>query len=233
MVAGGASAQRVSLAVELRSGTCAGPGEAMASTPAAPLGNAASQALPPYLGAVIEALDGPAAIERTTIEASLAEIGGDDHAVGVLAVSDAGVNGLACGELGVFEPQGPDIQVGLRLQDGSGRTGVAWLHDNGDGTTSAWVVVTAFAGDEETAPRVDVYIVRSIYGPDPLGIQPGTTVTWTNEDRTPHTVTDVDYAFDSGYLAQEDTYSRTFDTPGTFAYFCVYHPRMRGTVIVE
>jgi hypothetical protein len=42
-------------------------------------------------------------------------------------------------------------------------------------------------------------------------------------------------AFDSGIVLKQarDSYSHTFDTAGTFAYFCAVHPdTMRGTVTV-
>ncbi len=46
----------------------------------------------------------------------------------------------------------------------------------------------------------------------------GTTVTWTNNDATPHTVTSTDGVFDSGGLDSGETFSFTFDSPGEFAY---------------
>ena len=34
---------------------------------------------------------------------------------------------------------GADVAVGLAEQNGSGHSGVAWLHDNGDDTTTVYV----------------------------------------------------------------------------------------------
>src|SRR3982751_2905544 len=48
----------------------------------------------------------------------------------------------------------------------------------------------------------------------------GTTVTWTNNDYTTHTVTADDNSFSSNYLNQGETYSYTFDSIGTFKYHC-------------
>ena len=232
LVAPGAAAEGVPPSVELLAGTCDGPGEAVATLSDAPDGSPAQESTLPALAAVIEALDG-SVVERATIVLPLRDIAVGDRVIAVRDSSDAAATGLACGELGAFEPQGTDIQVGLAEQDDSGRNGVAWLHDNGDGTTSLSVVLSSPAEAEPAEAHVEVAIVGSIYGPNPLEIAPGTTVTWRNEDTTPHTTTDVDFGFDSGYMAQGDTWTRTFETPGTYPYFCVYHPRMRGTVIVD
>jgi plastocyanin len=48
-----------------------------------------------------------------------------------------------------------------------------------------------------------------------------------------HTVTAADGSFDSGYLDQGDTWTHTFETPGSFEYSCLPHPWMRAKVIVE
>ena len=60
----------------------------------------------------------------------------------------------------------------------------------------------------------------------------GTTVVVTNVDSAPHTWTAVDGAFDSGSLGQGETFEFTFDTPGSFEYFCNFHPSMTGTITV-
>jgi plastocyanin len=83
------------------------------------------------------------------------------------------------------------------------------------------------------------------YAPNPLKINIGDTVTWTNRDSQPHTVTSgtgpSDSAsgdeFDSSpnfnpILAPQATFSHTFETAGEFPYYCGLHPNMAGTVIV-
>jgi plastocyanin len=232
LVPAGVAAQGVPLSVEFRSGICAEPGEAVARVPGDSVDGASEGSFPAPLGAVIEAFDA-AVVERVTLAASLVEIAADDHVIDVRSGDGSPSDDLACGELAAFESLGPDVQVGLSEQNGSGHSGVAWLHDNGDGTTAVAIVV---APPAEVAPAdapVGITIAKSSYDPNPIEIAVGTTITWTNEDLLPHTVTDVDFTFDSGYMAQGDVWSRTFETPGTFSYFCVYHPRMRGAVIVS
>jgi len=73
-------------------------------------------------------------------------------------------------------------------------------------------------------------------------ITAGDTVVWDNLDG-PHTVTQCDAAFstcppsggfDSGFLNPGDTFPQTFDSPGTFSYWCSFHSvQMRGRMIVE
>jgi hypothetical protein len=77
-----------------------------------------------------------------------------------------------------------------------------------------------------------VTIVSRAYQPAALTIEAGQTVTWTNRGFTPHTVTAVSGAFDSGRLNLGESFKVTFSTPGTFAYACTIHPSMKGTVTV-
>ena len=66
-----------------------------------------------------------------------------------------------------------------------------------------------------------------------LTVKPGTTVTWTNADDIPHTVTSNTGVFKSKVLDSGDKFSFTFAKPGQFGYFCSLHPHMTGTVIVK
>ena len=83
-----------------------------------------------------------------------------------------------------------------------------------------------------TAP---VTIRNFAFDPPQMRIAVGRSVTWTNEDPVPHTATSTatPRAFDSGNLDQGQSFSFAFDKPGTYPYLCIYHPYMKGTVIVE
>ena len=63
-----------------------------------------------------------------------------------------------------------------------------------------------------------------------LGVN--STVVWTNNDGSPHTVTSNGGTFDSGNMAPGQSFTYTFTSAGTFAYHCTYHPWMTGTVVV-
>ena len=78
-----------------------------------------------------------------------------------------------------------------------------------------------------------VAIADFAFSPATLTITAGDTVTWTNEDPVVHTATSTTGAFDSGDLAQGESFSLTFTTPGTYAYLCTPHPSMTGQIVVE
>ena len=70
-----------------------------------------------------------------------------------------------------------------------------------------------------------------------ITVSSGTTVTWTNDDSTAHTVTPGENAqpegqFDSGMMAPAATFEHTFAEAGEYPYFCLLHPNMVGTVSV-
>lgn len=59
------------------------------------------------------------------------------------------------------------------------------------------------------------------------------TVTWTNNDNAPHTVTADNGSFNSGNLNFGQSWTFVFTSPGTFTYHCNYHTWMHGTIIVK
>jgi plastocyanin len=80
------------------------------------------------------------------------------------------------------------------------------------------------------------------YNPNLIEIKVGDTLTWRNDDSSPHTVTSSSSSssndnndittFDSGVLMRGETFSFTFDMEGEYPYFCTLHPNMVGTVVV-
>jgi nitrite reductase (NO-forming) len=80
------------------------------------------------------------------------------------------------------------------------------------------------------------------FSPNPINAKVGDTVTWTNNDSQPHTVTSgsngtPDKKFDSSpnlnpLLTPGKTFSHTFTEAGTFDYYCQIHPAMVGKVTV-
>ena len=80
---------------------------------------------------------------------------------------------------------------------------------------------------------VKVEIEDFKFAPAEITVQPGTRVTWTNEDVDSHTVVSDDGLFRSGGLDTGDSFSYTFDKPGTYHFTCSVHPKMVGTVIVK
>lgn len=93
-------------------------------------------------------------------------------------------------------------------------------------------------GNTTETPPADsatVTIQNQSFGPDKITVKKGTTVTWTNQDAMEHKVTpdSPTSGFQQGkLLARGESYSVTFDTVGSFSYFCSLHPDMRGSVEV-
>ena len=99
------------------------------------------------------------------------------------------------------------------------------------------------SGGISSAATIDVNVNSFFYSPDPITVNAGDTVRWTNGSVMAHTVTSganctADGQWDSGSLSPGGTFSRVFDTPGSFAYFCAIATHctgfgMEGSVIVQ
>ena len=109
-----------------------------------------------------------------------------------------------------------------------------------------WRVSTA--SPSATAPTVQLTDTLK-FDPETVTVARGTTVTWRNTSQLVHTVTDDPSkaanaadaqlpggapAWDSGNLNAGQTFTHTFDVPGTYKYFCQPHETagMVGTVVV-
>jgi plastocyanin len=96
----------------------------------------------------------------------------------------------------------------------------------------------------------DVTLVSLNFMPETLTVSAGDTVTWVNGESITHTITsgtfsDVDEStglrgseaadglFDERLGEEGGTFSYTFDTAGTYQYFCDIHDGMNATVVVE
>jgi plastocyanin len=95
------------------------------------------------------------------------------------------------------------------------------------------------------------------FNPATVDVTKGTTVTWTNADTVPHTVTtgiapptfpplpsgasptpfpslvSGDGRVNSGRIEPTRTFSFTFNEAGTYNYFCAVHPAMLATITVR
>ena len=71
------------------------------------------------------------------------------------------------------------------------------------------------------------------FTPPTLVVAPGTTVTWTNADDSPHTVREKDGKFKSAALDTDDTFTQSFTAPGEYQYFCSIHPYMTAKIVVK
>ncbi len=76
----------------------------------------------------------PAAVATTELQVPISEIVAGGHALNVHDPADPS-RYVACGNIGGVPDSRGDLFVGLGEHEGSGYSGVAWLHDNGGSTT--------------------------------------------------------------------------------------------------
>jgi plastocyanin len=97
------------------------------------------------------------------------------------------------------------------------------------------------SGTDQTSPassgaagRKAVTIKDYLYKPVSITVPKGTTVTFTNRDSTAHTATSKEAGvFESGPIETGKSGKITLAKSGTFAYYCLFHPFMKGTIVVE
>ncbi|WP_329056157.1 cupredoxin family copper-binding protein [Amycolatopsis sp. NBC_01488] len=91
-----------------------------------------------------------------------------------------------------------------------------------------------FVATPAQAATQQVMMAGYAFSPAALTVHVGDTVTWTQHDQAPHdaTTTSAPVSFRSPQLSQGQSWSYTFRTPGTYAYYCSVHPDMRASVTV-
>lgn len=79
----------------------------------------------------------------------------------------------------------------------------------------------------------DIWLYDDFFSPAAVMVSPGTTVRWINYGYQSHSVSSSEGLWDSGPIRRGGEFSLTFTRPGTYQYFCRYHPmEMQATVIV-
>jgi len=95
-------------------------------------------------------------------------------------------------------------------------------------TGSGEVAQTAAA---EAAPQV--IIDNYAFSPASLTVKVGTTVTWINQDDDAHTIDSTQGRFKSGTMNKGGRFEFRFTEAGEYPFFCRFHPKMTGKVIVQ
>jgi len=96
------------------------------------------------------------------------------------------------------------------------------------GLLALFTLVPLAGAAPRAAETKTVSIKDFAFDPKTISINIGDTITWTNDGPSPHTVTADNGNFDAGNLDKGATFSHTFDTAGTFAYYCKYHGSKGG-----
>ena len=85
------------------------------------------------------------------------------------------------------------------------------------------------AGTEATGDAV--FMEGFCFAPTVLRVQPGTKVTFRNNDEAVHQVNGQSWS-GGATLSKDATTVRSFDEPGLYPYACILHPGMVGVVVV-
>ena len=95
------------------------------------------------------------------------------------------------------------------------------------------------SGEEDQGPAEEITIImqNNTYQRSEITIPAGTTVTWENEDSYVHNVISGTRGDPTGMIESPDiqgggTFSYIFEEPGTYEYYCAYHPGMSATITV-
>ena len=96
-------------------------------------------------------------------------------------------------------------------------------HDNSK------LVQTAAGADAGAQVIIDNYA----FSPAPLSVKVGTSVTWINQDDDAHTVDSTQGKFKSATLNKGDKFVFRFTEAGEYPFYCRFHPKMTGKIIVQ
>ena len=83
-------------------------------------------------------------------------------------------------------------------------------------------------------PEATVSIVDGRFDPRQVDVAVGGSVTWVNDDLTPHLIVSTEpNVIGSPLIGKADTYTRDFSAPGEYRYYCTIHNSMKGVVTVR
>jgi plastocyanin len=166
----------------------------------------------------------------------------------VAKVSDQFGNGVA-GVPVAWAATGASVSAASVPTDASGASAVNVTLGGTVGSITITATAASLTGspvtftgtaDEPAPPTTNITIVNNAFQPGSITVSAGTTVTWTwAATAIDHNVTPVgtEPARSGNPRDGPATYQFTFNTPGTYAYYCQIHGGptfgMRGTVIVQ
>ena len=78
-----------------------------------------------------------------------------------------------------------------------------------------------------------VSINNFAFQPATLSVAVGDSVTWANDDGSPHGLQFKDGSQGKDLMLPKESFRRSFDQPGTYDYACSVHPYMSGAIVVR
>lgn len=93
---------------------------------------------------------------------------------------------------------------------------------------------TETASIEAAPDEITVDVVDFAFAPDAITVAPGGELVFSNLDEAAHTATADDGAFTTDTIDGGASVTLTApDAPGSYAYYCAFHPFMTGELVVE
>jgi plastocyanin len=88
-------------------------------------------------------------------------------------------------------------------------------------------------GQAQIAAAASVSVGDNFFSPASVSVAVGDTVSWRNNGQAQHSATANNGSFDTGVFGPGQSRSHTFNSAGTFSYFCTVHGQSQsGTVRV-
>lgn len=135
-------------------------------------------------------------------------------------------------DTGLLDPNG---QASITFDTAGSFPYYCTLHGTADGAgMAANITVVADTGvvpppiEPAGAAEVTVEAIDFSYDPVVLTVEAGTTVTWINTGAVQHSATASDGSFDTGLFDAGEEASITFNTVGSFPYYCTLHGTAAG-----
>ncbi len=158
--------------------------------------------------------------------------GGGSTAVATRQTGSNGRTTFGDLEAGVYEVE-VEVPAGLELATGQTARRSLTVAAGGSGNVEFSLVSL----DGPPSDVVEIRLTGSFtFDPSEVTITTGTTVRWINDTSVLHTVTPRDHTeWERVELDQQgETFEHTFETAGTFDYFCEPHEStMQGTITVQ
>ncbi|CAN5697054.1 cupredoxin family copper-binding protein [soil metagenome] len=97
-----------------------------------------------------------------------------------------------------------------------------------------WLCPAVGFSQKSAEKQPDMVAIRSMaFQPATLTVHRGDTIIWSNSDIYTHNVVSGQGTISSPDIETGKTWRFVARRTGTFAYHCVFHPNMRGTLIVR
>ena len=90
--------------------------------------------------------------------------------------------------------------------------------------------VSGSGADEKTTHIVNIR--NLVFDPQVIEVQVGDIVRWVNHDFIPHTATADDKSWDSQLIETDKQWEMVVDRDTFQTYYCIYHPGMKGALII-